>query len=84
MIESNQVTEDKQNLFSERRLRLLKRSPSDCNVPSAKPEDALSSEELKVSFSWTLNKSERTEQERETLFINDHWIFKLYFKQALY
>jgi len=73
MIENNQVMEDKQNQFSERKLKQLKKSPSDCNAPSVKPEDALWLEEPKVSFSWTLNKSERTEQVKEMLFINDQW-----------
>jgi hypothetical protein len=71
MIENNQVTEDKPNPFSERKLKLLKKSPSDYNATSARLEDASSSAELRVSFSWILSKSERTEQERETHFIND-------------
>jgi hypothetical protein len=41
MIENNQVMVDKPNQFSERKLKLLKKSHSDYNVTSAKEEDAL-------------------------------------------
>ena len=69
--ENNLATEDKPNLFSEKKPKLQRKSPSDCNATSARPEDVSSSAEPRVSFSWILNKSERTEQERETHFIND-------------
>ena len=71
MIVNNQVTEDKPNQFSERKLKQLKKSHSDYNVMSVKEEDVLLQVELKVLFLWILNKLENKEQEKEMLFIND-------------
>jgi hypothetical protein len=71
MIENNQATVDKPNPSSERKPKQLKKSPSDCNAAFAREEDALSSAEPNPSFSWISSKLERTEQVKETLFIND-------------
>ena len=69
--ENNQVTEDKPSQFSEKKPKQQRKSPSDCNATFARPEDVSLLAEPRVSFSWILNKSERTEPERETPFIND-------------
>lgn len=71
MTENNQDMEDKQNLFSERKLKQLKKSLLDYNVTSARQEDVLLSEEPNLLFSWISNKSENKEQERVMLFINE-------------
>jgi hypothetical protein len=71
MTENNQVTEDKQNLSSERRPRLLRKSPSDSSATFAKEEELSLSEELKVSCLWILNKSKRRNQVKEMPCIND-------------
>lgn len=71
MTESNQVTEDKPNPFSERKPKPPKKSLLDYNVTSAKPEDVSLSEELNQSSSWTSSKSERTEPARVMLSTND-------------
>lgn len=71
MTENNQVTEDKQNPSSERKLKQLKKSLLDYNVTSARLEDVLLSEEPNLSFSWISKKSENKEPERVMLCIND-------------
>ena len=42
-------SEDKPSLFSERRLRPPRRSLSDLNVPSARPEDLFVSRDARLS-----------------------------------
>lgn len=69
--ESNLVTEVKPSPSSERKLKQPRKSPSDCNATFARPEDVLSSAEPRVSFSWTLNKSESKELERVMPCTND-------------
>ena len=71
MTENNQVTEDKPNPSSERKLKQLKKSLLDYNVTSARLEDVLLSEEPNQSFSWISKKSENKEPERVMLCIND-------------
>jgi hypothetical protein len=73
MTENNQVTEDKPNPFSERKLKPQRKSPSDCNATFAKPEDVLSSVEQSQSSLWISSKSESKELVRETLSINDRF-----------
>lgn len=71
MTENNQVTEDKPNPSSERKLKQLKKSLLDYNVTCARQEDVLLSEEPSLSFSWISKKSENKEPERVMPCIND-------------
>jgi|JI6StandDraft_1071083.scaffolds.fasta_scaffold450752_1 hypothetical protein len=71
MTENNQVTEDKPNQSSERKLKPLKKSLLDYNVTCARQEDVLLSEEPNLLFSWISKKSENKEPEKVMLCIND-------------
>lgn len=71
MTENNQVTEDKLNQSSERKLKQLKKSLLDYNVTCARQEDVLLSEKPNLSFSWISKKSENKEPERVMPCIND-------------
>ena len=73
MIENNQVTADKPNQSSERKLKPQRKSPSDYNVTSVKEEDVLSLEEPRVSSSWISNKLESKELVKVMPFINDQF-----------
>lgn len=72
MTENNQDMEDKPNPSSERKLKPPRKSPSDCNAPSAKLKDASSSVELNLLFSWRSKKSERKRPVKQTLCSDDH------------
>lgn len=73
MTENNLVMEVKPNLFSEKKLKQPRKSPSDCNATLARQEDVLLSAEQRVLFLWISKKSESKELVREMLFINDRF-----------